>query len=320
MTTTSTQVDRQVIQRLLAAAGTSGQAGQADVEAVDYDWTVPHCFVPAGLARLNELARKAARGISRVLGGLLRAEQELVPVGVTEHYGHELLAASSETKQYWSELTCDGRSCGVAGLPARLALSWVTRLLGGEDTGQGGERELTSLESALLSDVVSAIVEAFTAVAWRGQEGPACGRGISAGEYPLGGDKMRPYCKFAFAPAGSSEEPGMELIVQADLLAAATGAKPARGRESDADVRKVLLSHLECMPVVATAWVGGVEIAARDIMDMEVGDVVLIGKTIDEPMELSVRGKVVLLGTAVQCQGKYGLKIAGPAAGRTRAG
>ena len=70
MSQSPTQTDHHIIQRLLAAAGSGAPAEGGEVVATDYDWTAPCRFSPAELARLDQFAQAAARGISDALGEL----------------------------------------------------------------------------------------------------------------------------------------------------------------------------------------------------------------------------------------------------------
>ena len=71
------QSQRVALGRLLQAAGGSESPAWTDVEAVDYDWGVPHHFIPAQLERLSAFAAAAAGKIAEALNSLLRSDMQL---------------------------------------------------------------------------------------------------------------------------------------------------------------------------------------------------------------------------------------------------
>ena len=270
MSRTLSESNREIIQRLLAAAGSNAPAaGQAPQdEAVDYDWTSPARFVRAQLAKLEELAAGAASEISQALSRLLGGKLEFVPAGLTQQFAVALREASAEANEYWVTLTRDGEPCGLIALSGENAIGWVCRLLGGADAAAAPDRELSALESALLLDVVAALAEALSRAVGAG---PAFTRGetVARGRYSLPGDDAAEYCKVALAPAEAQENPSVALVVASDVLESVVGGASQTAHRSPEDIRRDLLAALQAVPVPATAWLGQADIPMRELVALE---------------------------------------------------
>lgn len=327
MSQTPTQSDGQIIQRLLDAARSGAAAGgegatngdasplPAQADAVDYDWTAPCRFVRAQLAKLDEFARKVASNLSESLSGLLREELEFVPAGVTQHFGSVLEdpARAAETKEYWVELTQSGRACGLIALSAENAISWVARLLGGEGSPTKAERDLSAMERAVLLDLIAAMSEACSAAAGAAGTAFARGENVSKDQYSLPGGDAEEYCRIAFATGGSDQNASVSFVVCSDVLELVLCGAPQDAGKSSDDIRRDVLARLESVCLLASAWLGKADILVRDIMALEAGDVILIEKNIDEPIDLVVQERMVASALPVVSAGRYALKIVKPA-------
>jgi flagellar motor switch protein FliM len=112
----------------------------------------------------------------------------------------------------------------------------------------------------------------------------------------------------SFTPSGGMG--GFSLAVLSELAAPVADPealkKPARTAE---EIRGDLLAHAEQSPVAATVCLGTTRATMREIATLEPGDILLLGRTADAPIELSVMGNVVHCGLPVQSEGWYAFQV-----------
>jgi len=63
------------------------------------------------------------------------------------------------------------------------------------------------------------------------------------------------------------------------------------------------------MPVTVNVQIATSTIALQEVMDITVGDVVLLDKRVDEPVELTVEGREFSRGRLAKSSGKYAMVI-----------
>lgn len=321
MTSSSTQLERSVIEQLLRSTAEGGPSDRETVEAVEYDWRVPYRFVPAELKKLGEFAERVAQQISQGLGGLLRMELQLEAAPLKQSYAVELPKLLSEAKDYCIPLVVEsGRPCGLILLPMATALSWVGRLLGTSGEDVDADRQLSAIERGLLSDIVAAVANAISAASQQA-DGPGFRHleVLPQGKPDLPGEDFSEYCELSVRPSGSPDDRLVSVVILSDILAGICQDQTAKKAERRADdVRKDILAHLQNATVVATARLGRSDVSMRDILSLEPGDVLLMQGRVDEPIDLVVAGAILLSGFPAKSSGKYAVKIAPADRGSTR--
>jgi flagellar motor switch protein FliM len=294
-----------------AVAAPAAPAVSDACPVVDYDWRAPRRFVAAERRKLADLAAKAAQCIATDVGGLLRRQLAFEAGPVTEHYAAALWNPAARP-EYGVQLTDKaGRVCGMLGLPPQVAIGWVEQLLGGTSAAEGGLKALSFLESALLLDIAAAMVKAFSAAS---QElgGPALQHveSVALEQSPLQSRDGEEFCRFAFVTQTAHGRAEIGLAVFSDLLAAV--ADPAllktKPRPPE-ELRKELMSHLAKTPVKVTAWIGRSTVTMRDVTVLEPGDVLLLSRAANDPIELLVMGNIVHMGRPVVCDGHYAVQV-----------
>ncbi len=303
--------DLEVLRSLVRAAGGSDQRVHSDVETVDYDWRVPAHFSQDQLAKLNELAASLAEGISGALGGHLGKQVAFEAEPAAQYFRLGLDEVLSGTSDFRTVLGAGEEPSGVMLLDAKAAVGWVTRLLGAEAKD---DRELSGLEADLLADTAAVLIEA-TSEALREAGGEGIGLIGSPSKDPIelpGGDDAE-YCTFFFKTDASSEQAEVRLAIFCGLLDPIAGADANDPSDSPqaADSRSIMLEHFARVPLTAAAMVGRAELTVRELMSLEPGDVILLPKRLNDPIELCVGGTVISSGRAVVSSGRSAVEISG---------
>ncbi len=318
MSAETSQLHLAVLERMLAIAREARPSEAPPPDTVDFDWNAPCHFTRSQMERINKFAATASQKVSEAMTSVLRSPVAVHPEPVTQHFGSHLLSAEGERTNYSVPVNDGtGRACGVLVLTPACASGWVGKLLGGPETA-GDERELSVLESTLLSEVVVALSGAFSAAseATGGTAFQVDGQ-MSRGALDLPGDSAGEFCRIALGKEGSDEAPGVSLLLLSEALDGVAGVESEdRGGTASVDLRAEIAAHLGRSIVTATAWVGTAAASVQEIVALEPGDVLLLQKKVNETIDLAVQDSLVLAGLPVTCDGCYAVQVVVPA-GRT---
>jgi|GEM_PF-3891274 len=297
---------RAVIGRLLAAAGRRGPV-EDGVEAVEYEWTSPHRFTPPQREHLAGFATDAARRMDRCLGGLLRGQWGLRAEPMREFYGPALRERLQGEGAYCVAITRGGQTVGLLALPAAAAMSVMQRLLGGGDEVEEG-RELSALEQALFVDTMAELGRAISE-ALEAAGGPHLSRGeeLHIGTFPLPGDVGTQFGGLVFA-SEQDDSKCLSVYLLSDLLAESCPASEEQGGSGQSPEEE-MLQHISMATVTATVEVGSATLSVRDIMDIEPGDVILLQREADGPVDLAYQGRLLLKGYPGRSEDHYALQV-----------
>jgi len=313
MTQTASKSDRTIL-GLLTAAKNSAPAKADPTEATDYDWNAPCSFITAQLEKLQQFAAKAATEIAKVLSDQLHEEVPLQPDQLSQHYVGRLFLLQDQTDNYCFPIGPEGgRQCGLVVIPGQLIRGWVAKALGSTESQGAQERELSSLESALMQDTVATAVQAFSVEFQRiGGHTLDCGheRPVEAA-LPDARDEDE-YCVLAFQVGEENDHAAISFVLASDVLAKAVDAKAAgqSAEKPPGQCRKDLLASVQEASVTAAVWLPATGLSLREVTSLEEGDVLIMDTKTDQPLELLVNGKAILSGHPVSCEGQYALQIA----------
>jgi len=113
----------------------------------------------------------------------------------------------------------------------------------------------------------------------------------------LGSLKDRKAAKIVGAASDAPAEQAGELRVLPGGQAGPAAPGPS--------VREALLK----LPLLATVVLGERSVKLQEVMALKAGDVMELGRSADEPLELRVSGRLIAIGTAVRIGEQFGLKV-----------
>jgi flagellar motor switch protein FliM len=296
---------------LLAAAKKGPPVEPDPVEASDYDWDVPCRFTPPQLENLGKFSEGVATAVAEKLSVQFHEETQLFGGGPTQHYAGRLSLLDAATGRFYFPITReDGEQCGLVVIPAELARQWVGKALGAPAATGDGEHEFSTLESALMRDVIVAVVEALS-----NEYRPLSGVTLQCGmQVPV--DNALPearsedeYCVMAFRLGQAKDQAGVSFILSSDLLGAVATSGITVQAENPGETRANMQACIALAPVTATVSLMTLDLSLREVLNLEVGDVIISDKIVGETLEVLVGGAVVLSGLPVNCDGHYSLQI-----------
>lgn len=271
-------------------------------EVREYDWESPSSFTPAQNRACTELATLASAKIQQSLNKLLRAELDMGQASSRLLYGRGVQRLAAESHYNCLPLIQNAGVVGVLMLPVAMANSLVARFLGAsKDTG---DHQMSTLEQSLLDDIIKVIANELSAALSSAGGKMQLQVGASSAELPK--EIISQECCLMTL---SSEMPSLLVAVPCNLLEGCLGAASSGPTISSQELRRRLLAHLDRGLVRGTVWIGQAQLTMRDVLSIEVGDVIPLTTWLKDPVELVCHNQQVALGLITRIQDHYALQI-----------
>jgi flagellar motor switch protein FliM len=181
-------------------------------------------------------------------------------------------------------------------------------LLGDPESEENSGRDLSQLEESLLLDLLSALIEAFSRNIWDFQ--PA--KNIVRGLFPFELEGTEELCKITLDVKKKNQESGSEayiLVLCSELESVVGKAAETVGGFSAEDISKAILGHMQQIPVCITAQLASTVLTLKEIMSLEVGDILLFDRKVNESIELIISGRTAFRGRPAKSVGKHAVLI-----------
>ncbi len=306
-------LSRDRINQLFTAARATAKEEPSQVQATEFNWLEPHYFNAVQLENINKFTQMLAVAISKKFTELNNCKFEVTIVSVTQYFAGEYLkdAQNSEPKNYYLPFAADKQSpCGFVGIPEQTAFTWATQLLGDSKPEDGSNRDLSQLEESLLGDLAGAIVGVFSSTYKASAFIPA-GNFIK-GHWPLNIQPNDEICKISFDVKKTDSESGSGayIIIPCSKFETAAGkSAQTAGQQSSADISKAIIGHLHEIKLSVKAQLTRAAITFEEMMNLQVDDILLLDRKIDEPVELMLGDRTISYGRPARSEGKYALVI-----------
>lgn len=306
-------LSREKIQQLLAAVGSGPKEDTTQMEVVEYDWQKPHYFSSTQLKRLEDLTKEAAKVMAEKFAKFCNNDSDVTVVSITEHFAAQLRAQDLENRQenYYLPFGSDqDHPVGLISIPVQTAFIWATQLLGDSEPEEDSGRDLSQLEESLLLDIASALLEAFSGSCETCDFQP--GKNFIKRPLPLELQGTEALCKITFQVRKNNQENGSEahILILCDKLQIILGKTvQVVDRSSAENTSKAILECMQQMPVSVTARLASTMLTFEEIMNLCPNDILLLGKRVDEPMDLIVDNRTVCHCWPAKSDGRYAVVI-----------
>jgi flagellar motor switch protein FliM len=304
---------RKRVEQLLRAVGSQPAEDAARVDFAEYDWNDPHYFNGEQLAKLDSFARSAAQAMATKFSDFCRSRYDVTITSITQHFAGEYLGKASEGEQNDYSVPFGAtpeRSCGLIGMPEQTASAWARQLLGDSESDEESSRALSSLEESLLLDLTSALIEALS------ESSSACSFCMAGdlvkGPLPVDAAATEEICRISFDVKKADAEEGSAayFVIPCKELAPATGKTVPGGEFSVNEISTAILDNLQEVKVTVTAQLDSAKLTFEELINLRVNDMLLLDKTVAEPIELIVEGKTLFSGRPAKSTGKYAVVVA----------
>ncbi len=300
------------IQQLLACIGVQQGQPADQIEAVEYDWTQPHCFNREQLKKLNEFTQAMSSSIAATFGQFLRSGFEVQPCEISQHYAQKFISKLFENaqKDYYLILKAEKDvSCGLIIVPNDTAASWLRLLLGESEAKEEADKQLSQLERFLLCDIICHLAEAI--INSNRQLNLTATKTLLSDNFSLDIGYCEELCKITFDIKQKDVEQShqIHLLLPCSRFVPIVGATQNKKTLTPEQVKNAILEHAKQLPVSVTARFACTELKFEQILTLQKGDILMLDKKISEPLELVVEGKTRYLAQLVKFGGRLAAKI-----------
>lgn len=298
--------------RLLAAVGSDRAADTTPLEAAKYNWRSPRYFNEDQHNRLAAVMSQVAVAVGAGFSRFFNKELAVAPTSVGQHFAGRLRDLGIAGDRYYLTLAADkDKTCGFVSVTAETALRWVKRLLGDTGSDPDSNRALSSLEESLLVDLLAGVMDAFLSPLRAHQELRPADR-LVKGEPAVRFDPAQEVCMIVFAVTGAEagEKDEVLFLLPCVLLAPLVGkARQAVQQVPPEELSRTLMEHVQQMPITITARLASTMVSFEELIDLGSDDVLLLDKSLDEPIELLVENRIVLRGRPARSDGQRAVVI-----------
>jgi flagellar motor switch protein FliM len=307
--------NQEKMQQLLMAVATGPLEDTTGLNATEYNWNEPHYLNREQLNTLDDFTKRTGKKIAQKFGNLCNNDFDVSINSVTQHFAMQLMDQALDSNQndyYVAFGVGQDNPCGFISIPLKTAFVWATQLLGDTEAEENPDRDFSQLEESLLLDVATTIIEAIS------ESNNVCdfvpGKTIVRRLLPLELQGTEELCRITFTlkrvDAEDNDNLGeAHLVMLSNKLEPIVGKTQAVEEFSAEDISKTVLSHLYQTSVSITARLAQTSLAFEQIMDLREGDVLMLDKNIDEPVELIVEGETMFCGQPAQSGGKYAVQV-----------
>jgi len=301
------------IGQLLVAVGSTPTPDPTPVPATPYDWRDPHYFSGDQQKCLAQVLGQVAARMGEIFTRTRGRACEVSLQALTQHFAGDLCGPLELDQDYCLAFTSDqGQPCGFVSISPPTTLAWVTWLLGDSDSTRAPNQALSNLEESLLSDLLTAVLEAFLAplrAHHHFQTTGSFGKGQPSLQFELTEELAR--IVFQIKSVDSGEATETAFVLPCSRLAALAGkTTPAAPKVSTQELSRALMEHLQEVPVTVRATLAATTLTFQEILDLGPGDILLLDKPVNGSVELVLEGRTIFRGRPARSQGRYAVVIA----------
>lgn len=304
-TLSQSQIDELLSRMRSGQVEEAAAAEEKGPKVKEYDFTLPKKFTRDQLKMLRSLSEPFARQMSSYLTGILREVCE-VSISQIEEQRFGEFSNAMEENVFGGLLLCRpmnkdfGDMTMVLDFSASFGFLVIERLLGGSGKPETPDREYTDIERALLRTILQRITSDLQ-LAWNNLfEADISLQDIETSSRMLQtfapqdavvilsldimtgvGDSMANLC----IPANELEE------IMNSLGAKAIGQERQLDGEKERIRREALLDGIQQGNLQMVAYLDRCKMALTDILRLQEGDVISLGRKINEDIEVDVDGR-----------------------------
>lgn len=306
------------LRRLIGRAQQPAESSDAEqVATVDYDWKRPHHFGPEQLAAMDIFARKTQEDFTNTFDTQCLGPFNITVKPIHEDYASLLsaqLTANPTTDYYLPLTTDDGEHCGFVTFTIETASILVALMLREDEQVNTEERKLSGLEDSILMDITGTLVENFSdRLTARHGRSVFAGKDFVKGGWPVDFEGIEDLTTLTYAiesPTGRFE---LSFTVLSTTLEPVLGVEESpHADRSPQQIAEVLMRHAHRVPVTVTGRLCTASIELDDIMNLQKGDLLLLGRKIAKPMDVLLNGNKCFQAFPASYYGKYALVVAPP--------
>lgn len=314
MTKTSTEslVSKENLIELLKRVQQNTPLEKPNVEYSEHNWHKPRHFSLEQLAALKLFSEKVAEHIQADMTNLCHGDFRVSTYAITEHFSYTLEKDFYNTDQnyYLNFGNSPGKFQGFISISKKSAMAIVKFVLGEDEEQDSDNKSITTLEESLLFDTAETALRSLNKTS-QGRDGETfsvddC---LLRGNWPLDLDNLEELCRIDFKIENRTFSAEISLIIVSDLLEPALRISGEQQKITEEDIKNAIVSNLKNVPINIKTKISTETLPMQEISRLQPGDVVLLNKSIEEPIEILANGKVLLHANPGIYNNRYAVTI-----------
>ncbi|MGH2272614.1 FliM/FliN family flagellar motor switch protein [Anaerohalosphaeraceae bacterium U12dextr] len=309
-------ISRQRLLQMLSRRRPEPQDGPSDgADAPLFDWTCPHHFGPQEWLLMKNLGKKIAAYMEKAMELVCLEEPKVTLNKVVQEFASVMAERTlrQEATQYFLPLQVQAKGPdGFVNVQIEAATVLVGQLLRDNEAVIGQNGELSVLEETILQDGILILADAIIqAIQEYGEITVKRSDRLVRGDWPLDARQLEDLVGFSFDVAFPKKTVEIVVQMQAESLDPAVGIMPRIHKAvNPAELSKMIIRQLSDVPVEVTAQLCTGSVRMEELMHLEVGDVLVLGKKIQEPADVLLNNRLCFQAWPAACEGKQALVIA----------
>ncbi|MBW8014803.1 MAG: hypothetical protein FVQ82_01330 [Planctomycetes bacterium] len=307
------RLTRNKLREILAAARDNGPVDDSDVEAIDYDWKRPHQFSETHRVMLSQFCTQFSADLAEEFSEMCNEPSSVIIPPVKEFYCEGIRKELCEDKKNFYMVFTDGsnREIGVLILPYLSAIQWTSKMLGDINEEVAEEYEMSNLEELLLVDLCENLLSRFSELLIKQElSGVRSLSVISDRDWPI---ECMDYEEFTLLQLQVKQS---ESTVEASLVVLSSQFGPMleipfpdEKQSKTQQVKDAVISNLNEIPIEVDVLLGKATVAISNLMNLSVGDVIVLDRKASEPVEAIIEDKVFFHGFPAKTLNRYALAV-----------
>lgn len=304
----------------LLSGGTEGDSAEKtpDRKIKEYDFKNPKKIAKEQLKMINSIFEHFSRHLSSYFSGILREYCEVNVISMDEQpyfeYNNSLpdsvLIGALEVKPIEGLMLIDFSNS--------ISFTLIERLLGGNGEGSVPERDFTEIETTLMTKVFRQIA-VYMQEAWSGVIGAEASlKQVETNARLVQSMPMEEAVVLIIMEVTIGSVSGMinfcipcinlETILDQLSQNRMNGKRSVDNVKEDTN-RETMLSNIKRTPLVGNAVFGGTMLTLRDVMKLQVGDVIKIDQDIQSEVKINIGGRTWFYGVPGVRRNKKAIKV-----------
>lgn len=301
-------ISRKKLEQLLNSVKADGNFTDTDIPHEPFDFNCPHFFSKKDKPLLNELTDCIAQEVSMCFGSIFNGDFD-TKVTFRESYAHIVFQDKNDFN--WLTFSTDNRPVGALNFTFSTGKAWAGQLFGedSDDADQETETDLTELEASLINDIAVKVLNSFVSAA--NLQNAAIDEKITPQPPQLQSADFLELAIFELITSKKDDETtsSFNFIITSDNLAGIIGKNVLSENIDRNRASEAILRNFEKMPISVTSDFGYANLSFEEAMNLQTGDVILMEKNVDQPLDIKLADRVILKGTPASCEGKYAVTI-----------
>jgi flagellar motor switch protein FliM len=275
----------------------------------DHNWLEPHCFSGAQIEKINLFAGKLAEQIKTQLKKYYGLDFEIKFDSLSLFFP-EQLNSENQSGNYCLSFTDEpGSIFGLLDIPQATAAAWTGRLLG-DGHSKEENSQISSLERSLLHDIAAEVINAISLSIPQGKIKPqgCITENLVAMKFSPGQEICR--LTFNFIPKDSEKQFTFGYLVLCDHITnralADAGTKPQMTPQK---IKEAIIKNIKNIKVPLDSMFCKQLFTLDEILSLEVDDVLIFDKKINDPLDILANQKPIFSGTLAKNNGHYAVLI-----------